>query len=73
MATIKQYGGAGFASNWASIILESDDEATTLPISTIDAAKTPLQNHDKFSVGSEAFCPNSGNAFMLTETGWIKL
>ena len=73
MATIKQYGGAGLASNWASIILESDDEATTLPISKIDATKTPLQNHDKFSVGSEAFCPSSGNAFMLTEFGWIKL
>lgn len=73
MATIKQYGGEGFASNWASIILESDDEATTLPISTIDAAKTPLQNHDKFSVGSEAFCPSSGNVFVLTEAGWIQI
>ena len=73
MATIKQYGGAGLASNWASIILESDEEATTLPISTIDATKTPLQNHDKFSVGSEAFCPSTGNAFMLTEAGWTKL
>ena len=73
MATIKQYGGTGFASNWASIILEFDTETTTLPISTIDATKTPLQNHDKFSVGSEAFCPSSGHAFVLTESGWIKL
>jgi hypothetical protein len=73
MATIKQYGGANLASNWASIILESDTEATTLPTSAIDATKTPLQNHDKFSVGSEAFCPSSGNAFMLTEAGWTKL
>ena len=73
MATIKQYGGAGFASNWASIILESDDEAATLPISTIDVTKTPLQDHNRFSVGSEAFCPSSGNAFMLAEAGWIKL
>ncbi len=73
MATIKQYGGAGLASNWASIILESDTEATTLPISEIDATKIPLQNHDRFSVGSEAFCPSSGNAFMLTESGWTKL
>lgn len=73
MATIKQYGGVGFASNWASIILESDTEVTTLPISKIDATKTPLQNHDRFSVGSEAFCPSSGNAFMLTESDWIKL
>jgi hypothetical protein len=73
MATIKQYGGAGFSSNWASIVLESDAEATTLPISTIDATKTPLQNHDRFSVGSEAFCPSTGNAFMLTKSGWIKL
>lgn len=73
MATIKQYGGAGLASNWASIVLESDTEIDTLPISKTDATKTPLQNHDRFSVGSEAFCPSSGNAFMLTETSWIKL
>lgn len=73
MATIKQYGGANLASNWASIILESDAEATTLPIATIDFTKIPLQNHDRFSVGSEAFCPSSGNAFMLTEAGWTKL
>jgi hypothetical protein len=73
MATIKQYGETGFASNWASIILESDTEVTTLPISKIDATKTPLQNHDRFSVGSEAFCPSSGNAFVLTESNWIKL
>lgn len=73
MATIKQYGGEGFASNWASIVLESDAEATSLPISKIDVTKTPLQNHNKFSVGSEAFCPSSGNAFMLTEAGWIQL
>lgn len=73
MATIKQYGGAGFASNWASIILESDAEVTSLPLSKVDATKTPLQNHDRFSVGSEAFCPSSGNAFMLTDSTWIKL
>jgi hypothetical protein len=73
MATIKQYGGTGLASNWASIILESDTEATTLPISTVDAKKTPLQNHNRFSVGSEAFCPSSGSVFVLTESGWIKL
>lgn len=73
MATIKQYGGVGLASNWTSIILESDAEATTLPISEIDATKTPLQNHNKFSVGSEAFCPSSGNAFVLTEVGWVQI
>ena len=73
MATIKQYGGAGFSSNWASIILESDTEATTLPISKTDVTKTPLQNHDRFSVGSEAFCPSSGNVFVLTEAGWIQI
>lgn len=73
MATIKQFGGQGFASNFASIILENDAEVTTLPINKVDNTKTPLQNHDKFSVGSEAFCPSSGNAFMLTEAGWIKL
>lgn len=73
MATIKQFGGQGFASNFASIILESDAEVATLPINKVDNAKTPLQNHDKFSVGSEAFCPSSGNAFILTGAGWIKL
>ena len=73
MATIKQYGGDGYAGSWASIILESDAETATLPTSQIDATKTSLQNHSRFSVGSEAFCPSSGNAFMLTEAGWIKL
>ena len=73
MATIKQFGGQGMSSNFASIILENDAEVTTLPIDKVDFTKTPLQNHDKFSIGSEAFCPNSGNAFMLTEAGWIKL
>ena len=73
MATIKQYGGDGYAGSWASIILESDTETATLPTSKIDATKTSLQNHNRFSIGSEAFCPSSGNAFMLTEAGWIKL
>lgn len=73
MATIKQFGGQGLSSNFASIILENDSEVTTLPINKVDNAKIPLQNHNKFSVGSEAFCPSSGNAFMLTEAGWIKL
>ena len=73
MATIKQFGGQGLSSNFVSIILESDAEVTTLPINKIELTKTPLQNHNKFSVGSEAFCPSSGNAFMLTEAGWIKL
>lgn len=73
MATIKQFGGQGLSSNFVSIILESDAEVTALPINEVDKTKTPLQNHDKFSVGSEAFCPSSGNAFMLTEAGWIKL
>ena len=73
MATIKQFGGQGMSSNFASIILERDAEATTLPVSKVDNTKTPLQNHDKFSVGSEAFCPSTGNVFVLTEAGWIKL
>ena len=73
MATIKQFGGQGLASNFVSIILENDAEVTALPINKVDSTKTPLQNHNKFSVGSEAFCPSSGNAFMLTEAGWIKL
>ena len=73
MATIKQFGGQGLSNNFASIILESDAEVTTLPINKVDSTKKPLQNHNTFSVGSEAFCPSSGNAFMLTEAGWIKL
>ena len=73
MATIKQFGGQGLSSDFASVILESDAEVTTLPINKADNTKIPLQNHDKFSVGSEAFCPSSGNAFILTEAGWIKL
>jgi hypothetical protein len=73
MAKIKQYGGAGMSSNFASIILKNDDEVKTLPTSEVNAAKVPLQGHDRFAVGSEAFCPNTGNAFMLSETGWIKL
>lgn len=73
MATIKQYGGQGFSSYFASIILESDAEVVTLPVSTPNNTKTPLQNHDKFSVGSEAFCPSTGNAFVLTEAGWLKI
>lgn len=73
MATIKQFGGQGLSGNFASIVLENDAEVSSLPISKIDNTKKPLQNHDKFSVGSEAFCPSSGNAFMLTEAGWIKL
>ena len=73
MATIKQYGGNGYSGSWASIILESDSEVATLPTYKIDATKTSLQNHDRFSVGSEAFCPSSGNAFVLTEAGWIQI
>lgn len=73
MATIKQYGGAGLAAHFASLILENDDEVATLPVSVADSAKPPLQNHDKFSVGSEAFCPSTGNAFVLTKAGWLKI
>lgn len=73
MATIKQFGGLGFASNFASIILESDAEVATLPIDKVNNTKTPLQNNDKFSIGSEAFCPSTGNVFVLTRSGWTKL
>lgn len=73
MATIKQFGGQGFSSNFASIILENDNEVATLPIDVADKTKTELQNHDKFSVGSEAFCPSTGNAFVLTKAGWLKI
>lgn len=73
MANIKKQWEDGMADGWKSIILESDDEVETLPISTKDAIKTPLQGYDHFAIGSEAFCPSSGNAFMLTKAGWIKL
>ena len=73
MATIKQFGGQGFSSNFASIILENDNEVATLPIDVADKTKTVLQNHDRFSVGSEAFCPITGNAFVLTKAGWLKI
>lgn len=73
MATIKQFGGQGLASSFASIILENDAEVSALPINKFDSTKTPLQNHNKFSVGSEAFCPSSGSVFVLTEAGWIKI
>ena len=73
MATIKQFGGAGLASNFASIILESDAEVDTIPVSEAKTSKPSLQNHDKFSVGSEAFCPSTGNAFVLTKAGWLKI
>ncbi len=73
MAMIKQYGGQGMAMRFASIILENDAEVSTLPVSKTDPTKTPLQNHTTLSVGSEAFCPSTGNVFVLTEAGWIKL
>lgn len=73
MAMIKQFGGDGMAMRFASIILESDTEVNTLPVSKEDPTKMPLHNHITLSVGSEAFCPSSGNVFVLTEAGWIKL
>lgn len=73
MATIKQFGGQGMSSNFASLILENDAEVDTLPINIVDPTKTPLQNNNQLAIGSEAFCPSSGNAFMLTKAGWIKL
>jgi hypothetical protein len=73
MATIKKQFEDGMVDGWKSIVLESDDEVSKLPISVINSSKTPLQGYNRFAIGSEAFCPTSGNAFMLTEAGWIKL
>ena len=73
MASIKKQFEDGIVAGWKSIILESDDEVINLPISAVDDTKTPLQGYDWLAVGSEAFCPSSGNAFVLTEAGWIKL
>lgn len=73
MATIKKQFEDGMVDGWKSIILESDDEINALPTSIKDDKKTPLQGYNYFAIGSEAFCPTSGNAFMLTKAGWIKL
>lgn len=73
MATIKKQWEDGMVDGWKSIVLESDDEVTSLPISIKDATKTPLQGYDHLAIGSEAFCPSSGNVFVLTKAGWIKL
>ena len=73
MASIKKQFEDGMVVGWKSIILESDNEIDRLPISVKDNSKTPLQGYNRFAIGSEAFCPSSGNAFMLTEAGWIKL
>jgi hypothetical protein len=73
MASIKKQFEDGMVAGWKSIVLESDDEVTTLPTSIKDDTKIPLQGYNRFAIGSEAFCPRSGNAFMLTEAGWIKL
>ena len=64
MATIKKQWEEGMESGWKSIILESDSEVATLPTSVVDSNKAPLQGYKKFAIGSEAFCPNSGNAFI---------
>lgn len=73
MASIKKQFEDGMVAGWKSIILESDDEVVTLPINKHDATKISLQGYSQFAIGSEAFCPSTGNAFMLTEAGWIKL
>lgn len=73
MASIKKQFEDGMVAGWKSIVLESDDEVTTLPTSIKDDTKMPLQGYNHFAIGSEAFCPSSGSAFMLTEAGWIKL
>ena len=73
MATIKKQWERGMVDGWKSIILESDAEVDELPVSVVDATKAPLQGYDKLAVGSEAFCPSSGNVFILTRAGWIKV
>ena len=73
MATIKKQWEYGMVDGWKSIILESDSEVDTLPVSDVDPTKTPLQGYDKLAVGREAFCPSSGNVFVLTKAGWIQV
>ena len=73
MASIKKQWEDGMVDGWKSIILESDSEVDTLPISDIDDTKIPLEGYNWFAVGSEAFCPSSGNVFVLTKAGWIKV
>lgn len=66
MATIKKQWEDGMEDGWKSIILESDAEVDDLPVVAVDATKMPLQGYSHLAVGSEAFCPISGNAFVLT-------
>lgn len=73
MASIKKQFEDGMVPGWKSIILESDSEISNLPTSIKDTSKTPLQGYDHFAIGSEAFCPGSGNVFILTETGWVQI
>jgi hypothetical protein len=73
MATIKKQWEDGMVEGWKSIILESDTEIETLPISVADDSKVVLQGYSKLAIGSEAFCPSTGNAFVLTKAGWLKI
>lgn len=73
MATIKKQWEDGMVEGWKSIILEDDTEVNALPISVVDTTKTKLQGYDKLAIGSEAFCPSTGNAFVLTKAGWLKI
>lgn len=73
MATIKKQFEEGMVDGWKSIILETDTEVETLPISVADSTKTELQGYGTFAIGSEAFCPSTGNAFVLTKAGWLKI
>ena len=73
MATIKKQWEEGMVEGWKSIIVEDDVEVNSLPISVFDATKTTLQGYKELAIGSEAFCPSTGNAFVLTKAGWIKI
>ena len=73
MATIIKQFEEGMVDGWKSIIIESDTEVETLPIYVVDDTKTVLQGYSKLAIGSEAYCPSTGNAFVLTKAGWLKI
>jgi hypothetical protein len=71
MATISKNGERQY-DPIVEIILESDSEIDTLPTTIITEGKQ-CGGYSALNVGSTAFCPSTGNAFMLTNAGWIKL
>lgn len=60
-------------NNLASLTITSEDDIQTLPVFGHNPNVIPIDGHDVFSIGSQAICPSTGNVFMLTLYGWLKL